>query len=290
MIRFKNKKFAILLAVTPILLAIQLIICVIIFSYIVKINEAENESKLVDDYMRYNIRYVTVAESGQRGYLLTKDSSYLKPYFNALKEIEKNERVYDSLLQGLDVAHIDNVRRLSQDKLEELALTINLHNEGKIDSAMTVVKSGYGASVMDSLRDETRSIRGDISTHIALMQKHEFTLIYILLGLIITLIVFNILFSLYKYNWVINNAQQLETSIDELQKANKQLNDYTNMSYHELKTPLRSITGFLQLLRKKYGHQMDGEAVEFVGYITDGVVQMNSTINTLRKQHLDKQE
>lgn len=290
MIRFKNKKFAFLLAVTPILLASQLVICVVIFSYIVKINAAENESKLVDDYMRYNIRYVTVAESGQRGYLLTKDSSYLKPYFNALVEIEKNERVYDSLLEGLKVADIDNVRRLSKDKLYELALTIDLHNKGKADSAMAVIKSGYGASVMDSLRDETRSIRGDISNHIAMMQQREFMLIYILLGLIITLIVFNIFFSLYKYKWVINNAQKLESSIEELEKANRQLNDYTNMSYNELKTPLRSITGFLQLLRKKYGNQMDGEAVEFVGYITDGVVQMNSTINTLRKQHLDKQE
>jgi signal transduction histidine kinase len=153
-----------------------------------------------------------------------------------------------------------------------------------------VIKSGYGASVMDTLRDETNSIRSDISASISLMQQREFTLIYILLGLIITLILFNIFFAIYKYNWVINNAQQLESSIEELEKANKQLNDYTNMSYHELKTPLRSITGFLQLLRKKYGNQMDGEAVEFVGYITDGVVQMNSTINTLRKQHLDKQE
>jgi CHASE3 domain sensor protein len=290
MIRFKNKKFAFLLAVTPILLASQLVICVVIFSYIVKINNVENQSKLVDDYMRYNIRYVTVAESGQRGYLLTKDSSYLKPYFNALVEIEKNEQVYDSLLNGIEIENLKHVRTLSQAKLNELAATINLHNEGKIDSALAVIKSGYGASVMDTLRDETNSIRSDISASISLMQQREFTLIYILLGLIITLILFNIFFAIYKYNWVINNAQQLESSIEELEKANKQLNDYTNMSYHELKTPLRSITGFLQLLRKKYGNQMDGEAVEFVGYITDGVVQMNSTINTLRKQHLDKQE
>lgn len=290
MIGFKNKKFAMLLAVTPVLLASQLVICIIIFSYIVKINNAETESKMVDDYMRYNIRYVTVAESGQRGYLLTHDSAYLKPYFNALKEVEKNEAIYNTLLDDMDVSHIDDVRRLSQDKMKELALTIQLHDAGKLDSAMEVVTSGYGASVMDSLRDETHNIRGELSANIAMMQKREFMLIYILLGLIITLIMFNIGFSMYKYQWVINNAQKLESSIDELEKANKQLNDYTNMSYHELKTPLRSITGFLQLLRKKYGHQMDGEAVEFVGYITDGVVQMNGTINDLRRRHLEKQD
>ncbi|MBS1612608.1 MAG: CHASE3 domain-containing protein [Bacteroidetes bacterium] len=289
MIRFKNKKFAFLLTVTPILLLSQLVICVIIFSYIVKINNAENQSKLVDDYMRYNIRYVTVAESGQRGYLLTHDSNYLKPYFSALEELEKNEQVYDSLFNGIEIENLKHVRTLSQVKLNELATTINLHNEGKIDSAISVVKSGYGSNIMDTLRDETHVIRGALSSSIATMQKREFMLIYVLLSLIIALIVFNIFFSIYKYNWVINNAQKLELSIEELEKANRQLNDYTNMSYHELKTPLRSITGFLQLLRKKYGHQMDGEAVEFVGYITDGVVQMNSTINSLRKQHLDKE-
>lgn len=290
MIRFKNKKFAFLLAVTPVLLASQLIICVVIFSYIVKINAAENESKLVDDYMRYNIRYVTVAESGQRGYLLTQDSIYLKPYYNALAEIEKNEHVYDSLLEGMHVAQIENVRRLSKDKLKELATTINLHKQGKADSALAVIKSGYGASVMDSLRDETRTIRGDISNNIAMMQKREFMLIYVLLGLIITLIVFNICFSLYKYKWVVNNTQKLEKSIEELEKVNGQLSEYTSMSYHELKTPLRSITGFLQLLRKKYGNQLDGEATEFVQFITEGVVQMNRTINDLRRKHLEKQE
>lgn len=289
MIRFKNKKFALLLTVTPILLLSQLVICVVIFSYIVKINNAENQSKLVDDYMRYNIRYVTVAESGQRGYLLTHNPEYLKPYYNALRELESNENVYDSLLEGLQVVQMDNVRRLSKDKMKELELTIKLHDEGKIDSALAIMQGGYGASVMDTLRDETRNIRSNIAARIATMQKKEFTLIYVLFGLILALIAFNIFFSMYKYKWVIKNAQKLESSIEELEKANKQLNDYTNMSYHELKTPLRSITGFLQLLRKKYGNQMDGEAVEFVGYITDGVVQMNSTINSLRKQHLNKE-
>lgn len=290
MLRFKNKKFALLLAVTPILLVCQLAIFIVILSYIKDIKQVEEESRLVDNYMRLNIRYITVAESGQRGYLLTHDSSYLKPYFNALKELQNNESSFDSLFADIDTKHLTEVRRLSNNKLKELALTIDLHNSGKLDSAMEVVQSGYGASVMDSIRDETHDIRGDISAHIAAMQKQEYMLIYLLLGLIIALIIFNMFFALYKYKWITSNAQQLEHSIDELEKANKQLSDYTNMSYHELKTPLRSITGFLQLLRKKYGNQMDGEAVEFVGYITEGVVQMNSTINALRKQHLEKQE
>lgn len=290
MIRFKNKKFALLLAITPILLVCQLVICIVIFSYIRTIDRAEEESRLVDNYMRINIRYITVAESGQRGYLLTHDSNYLQPYFTALTELKTNESSFNSLFSNTDTRHLETVRRLSKDKLNELALTIKLHNSGKLDSAMEVVKSGYGSSVMDSIREETRGIRGDLSAHIALMQKREFMLIYILLVLVSVMILFNIGVAAYQYNWVINNTQKLEESIEELERANDQLNDYTNMSYHELKTPLRSITGFLQLLRKKYGPQMDGEAVEFVGYITEGVVQMNSTINDLRRKHLEKQE
>lgn len=290
MIKFKNRKFAALLAVTPILLVLQLIVCIGIFAYIKAINKVEDESLMMDNYMRLNIRYITVAESAQRGYFLTNDSSYLQPYFMAIQELINNEDSFDSLFAGMDTRHLTEVRRLSKHKLNELDATIDLYNANKKDSALIIVKTGYGAAVMDSLRNETREIRTDINGRIMKMQSREFLLIYTLLGLIIVLIVFNIFVAAYNYKWVVNNTAKLEESVDSLEKSNEMLRNYTNMSYHELKTPLRSITGFLQLLRKKYGNQLDGEATEFVQFITEGVVQMNNTINNLRKNHLEKQE
>src|ERR1700722_2529820 len=84
---------------------------------------------------------VTNAETGQRGFLLTGQDSYLEPYRQARADIP-------ALLKGLKTAsatHPDQTRRIQRlsplidEKLAELALTIQLRQSKGLAAALPTV-------------------------------------------------------------------------------------------------------------------------------------------------------
>ena len=48
-----------------------------------------------------------------------------------------------------------------------------------------------------------------------------------------------------------------------------------------LKEPLRMITSFLQLLKKRYSNDLDEDANDFINYAVDGAKRMDMMINDL---------
>ena len=78
------------------------------------------------------------AETGQRGYLLTEDSGYLKPFDNALSTVP---RLLDSLHQLTkedrnQETHVFALEPLINAKLQEMRRTVELAQEGKRDEAL----------------------------------------------------------------------------------------------------------------------------------------------------------
>jgi methyl-accepting chemotaxis protein len=99
-------------------------------------------------------------EIGQRGYLLTDNKDYLKPYIDALQEIP----TVLSELQRLTADNenqqqrIGDLRQLIDDKLAELKETIELHDAGTPDEALAVVKTNRGKDTMDDIREVVREM------------------------------------------------------------------------------------------------------------------------------------
>ncbi len=94
------------------------------------------------------------AETGQRGYLLTGEESYLDPYTAAHSrysaELERlRELVGDESQQVRRVAQLDELARTKFAELEE---TITLRRAGKADEALAVVRTDRGKVVMDRYR------------------------------------------------------------------------------------------------------------------------------------------
>ena len=74
---------------------------------------------------------------------------------------------------------------------------------------------------------------------------------------------------------------KLEKLIGKLEISNKELEQFAYVSSHDLKEPLRMITSFLQLLKKKYADELDEDANDFINYAVDGAKRMDNMINDL---------
>jgi PAS domain S-box-containing protein len=94
------------------------------------------------------------AETGQRGYLLTRQASYLGPYEEALATIQPRLQAVHKLAKAglVSQEQMSELERLVETKIEELRKTVSLVQAGRMPAAMQIVRSAAGEQTMESLR------------------------------------------------------------------------------------------------------------------------------------------
>jgi signal transduction histidine kinase len=266
---------------------------------------AENEDKVVHTYEVLStlgeIRTaLNVAESSQRGYLITTDPAYLRPFQDSIPEISR-------LLIKLKDVTADNdaqVRNFSQLARSVNARTDSLlegvgvvQNNGR-DAGREFVLKGTGFKQMQAVRtnlvrmmdEENRLLAERNAESVASHQATRQTaLVSAIVGLSMVLLAWYLSFrevtqrkklTALLEERVYERTAELNAANAALSHSNRELESFASVASHDLQEPLRKIEAFgdrLKLQREALGEQ----SRDYLDRILNSASRMRTLINDL---------
>ncbi len=75
--------------------------------------------------------------------------------------------------------------------------------------------------------------------------------------------------------------EELRKSLEELKRSNRELNEYTYLVAHDLRTPLRSTTSFSEFLLNEYSDKLDETGRDYLKRIINASMRMAELIRDL---------
>jgi signal transduction histidine kinase len=213
------------------------------------------------------------AETGQRGYLLTGDASYLEPYHVAQQELptELPELAARAIADGGRREVQEALRELIDAKLAELRETVQLAQAGDGAAALAIVRQGRGKALMDEIRRllggvESRSIQRQFARTKALDRAGRLILFAAIGGLgLIALLSFGVSRLALHYTRDLEAAraeleranasleQRVTARTGSLMAANEEIQRFAYIVSHDLRAPLVNVMGFTQELETAIG-------------------------------------
>ncbi len=239
------------------------------------------QSSMIQTDISSVLRDLTDMETGQRGYLLTANDSYLQPYTDAKNRIATD---FAGLRSGLanraerERSQESELESLASSKQTEMERSINLRQQGYRRRAFKVVDSNEGTEYMDrargllsslSLAESSSFARLDNERNAGLKKAFAET-IFANLGL---LVLTAGLVALVRYH-----AKALEREAAESRQAlavrDSQLEKLTSALTNQARSKTSAIEANADLLLQNYGGFLPRQGHEYAEQIKVAAAQM----------------
>src|SRR5579864_7972267 len=148
-----------------------------------RLNDQVQRTHHVKEELGAILGLVVDAETGQRGYLITDDPTYLEPYQEATSQIEARLARLDNLTKNSapQQQKMHELRRVEREELAILQQTVQLDKEGRDLEAGQLVLSGVGRQRMEELRhvvaDMEREEDRDLAMRATLANRGQWTIV-----------------------------------------------------------------------------------------------------------------
>ncbi len=198
-------------------------------------------------------------ETGARGYTITGDENYLEFYNQGHKNLET---WIDSLrsmneTDKYQIEKLDSIERLVESKKKINELVIQARKEEGMEEAAALIKLGRGKEVMDSIRESIREYQNQavqiLSENLTETEKNvkarniNFLLFTSIAFLIVVLAYIKIRQTTQRL--ILDKVIQ-ENLMNELTVQNQQLNDFANITSHNLRSPASNITALIATIEE----------------------------------------
>ncbi|MEP7452265.1 CHASE3 domain-containing protein [Phyllobacterium sp. SB3] len=204
------------------------------------------------------------AETGQRGYLLSQEESFLNPYKTALATLVARREALGKSVENSPKfsSRLPELDRLIALKVDELNRTLELADAGKAAEAIEILRAGAGQRAMEGIRellsaftvdselDLQRGIEEQSSATAALQRAT------IVGAVAIVAVLGGAIFIIFQHVRDLSTARSevelLNTSLEErvnertedLIRANQEIQRFAYIVTHDLRAPLVNIMGF----------------------------------------------
>ena len=108
------------------------------------------------------MQLLSQAESGQRGYILLGDPTYLVPYEDAVEKLPATLQRLDAAFASSDPsvqADVDEIAKLSRSKFAEMRETLDLYRSRGRGAATALIRSDYGQRTMSQISQRVERIQ-----------------------------------------------------------------------------------------------------------------------------------
>ena len=232
------------------------------------------------------------AETSNRGFLLTGDSTFLHRFFTADERLLTLRIQFDSLVASnpIQERRMDTLIMLINQKFKLMSRLIEMNDE--------LIKSNYKSEITQAIR-EGEQTKQDIREVLNRMQLYETemfrlyreekekltTLTPIFLLMLSILAITLLVISYYAIVNELSKRQEFEIllrkKIEELNHSNTELEQFAYAASHDLQEPLRKIRTFGERLLLKQGSALSEEGIGNIKRMQNSAERMQLLIDDL---------